>query len=811
MVLDPAGRPPPSSTVEDDRRPASAVAAVAPAGLRDHRSTAAAGPAVPGRRCRRRQRTCCARLHHIAGGRLVARRRWRATSSTLYRRALGGTRAGLGSRCPCQYADYAASGSASCSTTSGPGSLAGSSWRTGGGPGRRAAERWSCPTDRPRPAAATTAAARVPFTVPRSCATGSLRSPGESGATPVHGAAGGARRAADPPRRRTRHRRRHAGRRPRPTRRSTTSSASSSTPLVLRTDTSGDPSFRELLGRVRATDLAAYAHQDVPFERLVEALNPSALAGPHPAVPGHARSSQPRSPRLELPGVSAVPVPRRPPGRPSTDLAVTVERRRPAGSTGVLEYATDLFEPDTVDRAGRAGSTGCSSRSPPTPTGRLGALAAARSGARTAAAAGEWHGAVPAAPRPATLHGPVRRAGRPATRRDRRRVARARRSTYARAGAERDRLARRLRRRRCAAPGPWSAIVLPRGRRPGGRAARRPQGGRAYLPAGPGLPGRADRAPARRRRRPAAVITPAATWRPSAAGCRRRQPVLASTHRARDAAGRAGGRPLPAARPATQLAYVIYTSGSTGRPKGVAVTHAALAHLLAEPGGRRLGLGAARPGRCSSPRRLRRVRVWESAGAAGRRRSWCGSRTSGRCSASRLARGCIAEQRVDRACTPPPITWQLLERRRTRLPALRVTLVVGGEALPAAARARRCAGGPVGCQRLRADGDHASAPRSAARLAGAGGPSDRPADRRHQRPTSSTTRCGRCRPAWSASSTSAAPAWPAATCTGPRSPRSGSCPTRSARPAGADVPHRRPGPMAAGRAAGVPAAGPTAR
>ncbi|MFD1051256.1 condensation domain-containing protein, partial [Kibdelosporangium lantanae] len=79
--------------------------------------------------------------------------------------------------------------------------------------------------------------------------------------------------------------------------------------LVLRTDTSGDPSFRELVTRVRTTDLAAYANQDVPFDRLVDELNPARSLARNPLFQIMVSYQNNESGSLTLPGLTLAPHP----------------------------------------------------------------------------------------------------------------------------------------------------------------------------------------------------------------------------------------------------------------------------------------------------------------------------------------------------------------------------------------------------------------------------------------------------------------------------------------------------------------------
>ena len=122
--------------------------------------------------------------------------------------------------------------------------------------------------------------------------------------------------------------------------------------IVLRTDTSGDPSFRELLERVRSVNLAAYDHQDVPFERLVEILNPVRSRARHPLFQIMLAFQNTPEPALTLPGIDAE-LRLDTVGRAKFDLTIEFRERRgedgtPAGIDGWFEYTSDLYERETA-------------------------------------------------------------------------------------------------------------------------------------------------------------------------------------------------------------------------------------------------------------------------------------------------------------------------------------------------------------------------------------------------------------------------------------------------------------------------------
>ena len=123
--------------------------------------------------------------------------------------------------------------------------------------------------------------------------------------------------------------------------------------LVLRTDTSGNPSLRDLIARVRTTNLAAYGHQDLPFERLVEVLNPARSLARHPLFQVMLAFQNNADASFELPGLSTAlePVDI---ATAKFDLSLSLGEQRghdgtPMGLHGVLEYATDLFERASVE------------------------------------------------------------------------------------------------------------------------------------------------------------------------------------------------------------------------------------------------------------------------------------------------------------------------------------------------------------------------------------------------------------------------------------------------------------------------------
>ncbi|MFJ6619998.1 amino acid adenylation domain-containing protein [Kitasatospora sp. NPDC091335] len=359
--------------------------------------------------------------------------------------------------------------------------------------------------------------------------------------------------------------------------------------LVLRTDTSGDPTFRELIARVRETDLAAYAHQDLPFERLVEAVNPKRAQSRHPLFQtmltfnNTDQRGAAADGGLRLPGLTAEPLSSGT-GSAKFDLLLSfAERHGPDGSPdglgAGLEFSTDLFDPGTaralVDRLLRLLDE--VTADPQRRLGELRLLTGPEQDRMLARGAGADH--------PRTRHaGPA--AGFEAA------AARSPLATavqdaagavsYRELDERADRLARLLR-DRGVGPERLVAVAMHRSVDLVTALVAVLKAGAGYLPVDPAYP--ADRiAYMLDDARPVCVLTTGdldgvLPDRADPPRLRVDSPeVLAALAAHGDGESAAAGHPAPY-HPA-HPAYVIYTSGSTGRPKGVTMPAGALLNLL---------------------------------------------------------------------------------------------------------------------------------------------------------------------------------------------------------------------------------------
>jgi amino acid adenylation domain-containing protein len=357
--------------------------------------------------------------------------------------------------------------------------------------------------------------------------------------------------------------------------------------LVLRTDTAKNPTFRELLGRVRATDLAAYVHQEVPFEWVVEAVRPARSLAGNPLFQVMLVLQNTPEATLTLPGVaaSALPVALE---HTKFDLTVDLtEHLRPAGTgggtagglTGRIEYRKDLFDAVTIEAfaARLVQLYRAVVADPDQRIGRLDVLLPperARLVAPVARAAGPAEeAALPALP--AIFEAQVRRTPGAIALSDG-----ASQLTYAELNARANRVAHRLI-ALGAGPEQLIALAMPRSVELVVALLGVLKAGAAYLPLDPDYPAErlafmlADA-------RPLAVL--GSSERAVALPAERVLVLDAPSVAAELAA-------LPASDPtdddrraclrAEHPAYVIYTSGSTGRPKGVVIPHRNVARLFA--------------------------------------------------------------------------------------------------------------------------------------------------------------------------------------------------------------------------------------
>ncbi|MFF0544460.1 non-ribosomal peptide synthase/polyketide synthase [Nocardia thailandica] len=346
--------------------------------------------------------------------------------------------------------------------------------------------------------------------------------------------------------------------------------------LVLRAEVDPAQPFTELLARVRDTDLAAFGHADIPFEQLVDALDPARSTARNPLFQVMLSLDEATPDTVELPGLTVGGLDL-PTGVAKFDLELTLTEHRdatgaPAGMTGAFVYATDLFDAGTVagfaERLHRLVAAVLAD--PARPVGDLPLLSAAELAAQRGADTAADLGA------PATLYDLVAA-----------RIAAGGADavavvsdapphtalTYGEFGARVARLARHLI-GLGAGPGTRVAVASRRGVDQLVAVHAVLAAGAAYVPVDPDHP--AERTAYVLERTAPVCVVACADARPPAGDI----PVVVDP-----ALDDLSGEPVTDADRLAPLtpadtAYVLFTSGSTGRPKGVAVSHAAVVNQL---------------------------------------------------------------------------------------------------------------------------------------------------------------------------------------------------------------------------------------
>jgi amino acid adenylation domain-containing protein len=347
--------------------------------------------------------------------------------------------------------------------------------------------------------------------------------------------------------------------------------------LTLRSDLTGDPSFRTLLDRVREIALGAFAHQDLPFEKLVAEVQPGRDLSRSPLFQVVFLLQNTPSSALQLPGLTLEMV-----GTEAKmakfDLQITVSES-PRGLVGSFNYSTDLFDRTTIVRLGEHLQTLLAgvAADPDRPISWLPVIPAAE----RQQVLGEWNETGDVPERGSCLHDlfAAQAARTPAATAL---VDGRRRWSYAALDAGSNRLARQLRR---LGVGPEVRVGLCLA-----RSGRMVAAMLAVLKAGGAYVGLDPRYP--KDRLAFMLADAAATVLLTEEGQLAVLPehavptVLlddASFLNSGTVEGAESALPLPrdgrSAAPGN-LAYLIYTSGSTGRPKGVAIEHASAAAMV---------------------------------------------------------------------------------------------------------------------------------------------------------------------------------------------------------------------------------------